>query len=118
MARLVRRLSKRVVRQLSQTVQAMQWQPGRPLAGVVVECPARPGVAALLALPACAILRTPFGSYTLFVDDWVVTEPTGYRYVVSNKRFARRYVAVKEQEGLFAQQQIHNATDSSETHRP
>ena len=101
MARQVRRLPERVVRQLPHTVRATQWQPGRQLTGIVVENPARPGVAALLPLPAYAIFRTPLGSYTVFAGDWIVTEPTGRRHVVSNEQFARRYVAVEGEDDLF-----------------
>ena len=101
MAHLVRQLPERVVRQLPQTVWAWQWQPGRQLTGSVTENPAHPGMATLLPVPAHAVLRTPLGSYTVFVNDWIVTEPTGHRHVVSNERFARRYVAVEGQHGLF-----------------
>ena len=58
-------------------------------------------MAALLPLPAHAVLRTPLGSYTVFVNDWIVTEPTGHRHVVSNERFASLYVAVEGDDGLF-----------------
>ena len=102
MARLVRRLPERVVRLFPETVQARQWQPGRQLAGIVEESPASPGMSALLPLPANAVLRTALGNCTVFVDDWIVTEPTGYQYVLSNERFKRLYVAIEGHDGLFA----------------
>ena len=69
--------------------------------GLVAEKPAHPGMATLLPVPAHAVLRTPLGSYTVFANDWIVTEPTGHRHVVSNERFACRYVAVEGEDDLF-----------------
>lgn len=107
----------RLIRHLPETVRAVQWQPGRRLAGIVLESPARPGVAALLPLPAYAVLRTSLGSFTVFAGDWIVTEPTGYRQVVSNERFERRYVAVEGQCGLFVSQEIRAESGRAETYR-
>ena len=114
MARLVRQRPKRIVWQLPQPVWALQWQPGNEFEGMAGEWPARPGWAALLPLPAYAVLRTSSGNYTVFVDDWIVTEPTGGGYVMSNERFARHYVAVEEQEGLFVLQEIHAESEPAE----
>ena len=105
----------RLIRQLPKMVRAVQWQPGRRLTGVVVGSPACPGMAALLPLPAYAVLRTPLGSYTVFINDWIVTEPTGYPYVVSNERFGRCYFAVAGQHGLFATHEVPNESNHAVT---
>ena len=104
----------RFFNQLPETVEAVQWQPGRHPAGIVMELPPSPGTATLLPLPAHAILHTQLGRFTVFADDWIVTEPTGDRYVMSNERFARHYVAVEGQEGLFVPQEIHAESDHTE----
>lgn len=104
MTRLVRQRPKRVVWQLPQPVWALQWQPGKQFEGMVGEWLARPGGAALLPLPAYAVLRTSLGNYTVFIDDWIVIETTAYRYVMSNDRFTRRYTAVEGKNGLFIPQ--------------
>ena len=114
MARLVRQRPKPVVWQLPQPVWALQWQPGLQFEGMAGEWPDRPGQAALLPLPTYAVLQTSSGNYTVFVDDWIVTEPTGDRYVMSNERFARHYVAVEGQEGLFVPQEIHAESKPAE----
>lgn len=98
-------------------VRAEQWQLGRPLAGILAESPARPGMAALLPLPAYAVLRIRLVNYTVFAGDWIVTEPTGYRHVVANELFARRYVALEGQKDLFALQEIRDESGCAETYR-
>ena len=118
MPRLVRQRPKRVVWQLPQPVWAMQWHPGLQFEGIVGEWPARPSGAALLPLPAYAVLRTSLGNYTVFVDDWLVTEAIGYLFVMSNERFTRRYAAIEGQEGLFLLQGFHDESDPAATYRP
>lgn len=105
----------RLFRPLSETVRAEQWQPGRRPAGIVLERPSSAGNAALLPLPAHALLSTLPGRVTVFAGDWVVTEPSGRRHVVPNQSFAQRYAALESQPDVFVPQATHNRPTHTET---
>ena len=88
-----------------EAVHAVQWQPGRPLAGILVERPPRNGEPGLLPVPAHAVLTTRHGRFTVFAGDWVITAATGHLQVMSNQSFAQHYVALKGQQELFLPRQ-------------
>ena len=97
------------------TGRAEQWQPGRRPAGIVLERPSSAGNAALLPLPAHALLSTLPGRVTVFAGDWVVTEPPGRRHVVPNQSIAQRYTALENQPDVFVPRATHNGPGRTET---
>ena len=100
--------------QLPKTVVAVQWQPGQRSAGIVIKKHSSPGKTTLLLLPAHAVLVIQLGSFTVFAGDWIVTESTRYRQVVSNECFEQRCI-VEGQYSLFALQETRDESPCRET---
>ena len=95
--------------QLPETVLAMEWQPGQRSTGIVMEKHLSSGRATLLPLPTHAVPVTQLGSFTVFTDDWIVTESMAYRQVVPNECFEQRYVT----EGYFSLFALQETRDES-----
>lgn len=76
------------------TVEALQWFPGRPIAGVSDEWPGQPGGGGLLPSPPHAYFSTRRGRLTVFAGDWIITESTGEMHLCDDSLFRIRYAAV------------------------
>ena len=79
-------------------VEAAQWFPGQPLAGVGGESAGHLGGGGLLPVPPHAFLHTRKGPLTVFAGDWVITEADGSLHVCQSALFAQSYAALPEQE--------------------
>jgi hypothetical protein len=84
------------VRQPADPVEAVQWFPGLPVAGISDELPGHPGSPDLLPSPPHAYLVTPKGRFTVFASDWIITEPTGTQHVCHDSLFRQSYQPVEE----------------------
>ena len=78
----------------TEMVEAIQWFPGLCFVGLADEAPGHPGGGGLLPSPPHAYLSTRRGWLTVFVGDWVITEPTGEMHICQDGLFQRNYLRV------------------------
>jgi hypothetical protein len=77
-------------------IEAVQWQPGKVIAGVVGEREATEGGNGLSPEPAMAFIETLEGTMQVRAGDWVITGVKGERYPCKPDIFAATYTQADE----------------------